>query len=145
MSIQSTYGINSADFNLPTFPITLVPAKGPNRLVCIQQILFWPNMWAQSTLTFSDSLSGFVIGILNVPATPPQVGDSSNGLFLTFLPTGTLLSAGAGLNMSVSINGASGRLHLETYQKGPVFTIAPYVAPSAATLAANIKLASFGV
>lgn len=144
MSIQSTYGLNSVDFDLPTFPTTIVQSKGPTRRISIQAVTFWPNTWAQTTLTFSDSLTGTVIGILNIPATPPQVGDGSNGIFVSFIPTGTLLSPGAGLNLVISINGATGRLHLETYQKGQVFIVPVYVAPSAPQLAVNVKIPSFG-
>ncbi len=132
MSIQSTYGLNSIDIDLPTFPTTIVAAKGPTRRVCIQSLIFWPNVWIQSTLTFSDSITGTVIGVINIPTTPPQVGDGSSSIFVVFTPTGTLLSLGAGLNITVSVNGLAGRLHLETYQKGQMFVIPAYVAPQTA-------------
>lgn len=133
MSIQTIYGWNSIDIDIPyAFQMIVVP-KNPLKRICIQSIVFWPNIWAQTSMSFSDSITGVVIGILNIPAQPPQIGDGSNGIQVHLAPTGTKLNVGAGLNLTLTpFNGASGRLHLETYQKGPIYAVVPYQTPMTA-------------
>lgn len=131
-SISAIYGLDSTDIHIPTAFEAVVSARTPGKSITVMSVVFWPNAWAQTTLTFSDSLTGVNIGILNVPAQPPQIGDGSNGIFVNFGAVGTQLSPGANLNLSVSINGASGRLHIESYQKGPIYVVVPYQAPMTA-------------
>jgi hypothetical protein len=128
--VQRIYGIQLVDIDLPYASNAVVVNKGSNvnaqgatvqRSICVQKIRYTPSTWAQSTLTFSDSLTNTVIGIIWVPAAAPQIGDSSDEMDLEWGPGGTKLSPGANLNLAVSANGAIGRLHIESYQKGLVY------------------------
>lgn len=111
MSIKAIYGQGAVDVNLPTFSPTVVTAKSATRIVVVQKIVFTPTVYAAATLSFSDSLTGVVIGVITVPATAGPVVVLDYGL-------GTKLSTGASLNYNVSANGATGRLHIESVQKG---------------------------
>lgn len=126
------YGMSITDVDLPTANPILIAAKSPSRIVTVQRITFVPAVYVQATLTFSDSVTGTIIGTFDVPATKPQAGDSSDMLFLEYGPTGTKLAAGSNLLIGVTANGASGRLHIEAYQKGPLPGPSPYVAPRTA-------------
>ena len=120
--VQRTYGIQAFDLDLPSAVTHVAVAKNPGRSVCVQKIRFTPTAYAQSTLSFSDSLTGVIIGVIWIPTTAPQLGDSSNEMDLDWGPEGTRLSVGADLVLAVSINGATGRLHIESYQKPLVYT-----------------------
>jgi hypothetical protein len=129
---QPIYGLSIVDLDLPTAQTAVVTAKGPARKVTVQRITYVPSTYAQATISFVDSLTGVVVGSFDVPATKPQTGDGTDMLYLDWGPTGTQLSAGANLNLGVTANGAAGRLHIESYQKGPISVVPLPVFPQTA-------------
>jgi hypothetical protein len=115
------YGMSVIDIDLPVGSPILQVAKSPTRKITVQKIMFAPSVYAVSTLTFVDSISGVVICTLAVPSMPPNTGDGSNTIFADFGPKGTQLTAGASLLLGVTPPAsAAGRLHIECYQAGPL-------------------------
>ncbi len=114
--IVPIYGQQNLDLDLPSIMNPVVSVKGGpmSQRLNIQQIVFMPSAYAAATITFSDSLTGKVIGIISVPATQPA--GPAVPFELDYTSRGTALSLGANLNMSVSAGGAAGRLHIASYQ-----------------------------
>lgn len=130
--VQAIYGMSVMGRQLPTVDPFLVVCKSTTRQVCVQRIIFTPTTFVSASLTFLDSVSGYVIGTIVVPDAA-QVGGATGTFTLDWGPTGTKLSVGSHLMLGVTRNGAAGRLHIEAYQKGILpKQPAAYVAPSTA-------------
>jgi hypothetical protein len=113
---QPIYGMSIVDVDLPQVG-PLITAKAANRSIAVQRIQFEPSTWNGATLSFYDSVTLVQIASLYVPTVEPTIGDASSSLNVDLGPTGTKLAPGSNLAMSGS---ATGRLHIEAYQKGPL-------------------------
>lgn len=139
---QPLYGMSIVDVQIPALTESnpgVVLARTSTRKICVQKLIFAPSTWAAAVLIFSDSLTGIVIGTITVPSAAP--GSSStdsveNALELDFGPTGTLLSAGANLSLAINPPGPAGTLHIESYQKGPLYATPVYTPPGTAGVTA---------
>jgi hypothetical protein len=112
------YGGIRTDVDLPSAFALVVPSRANVRLA-IQKIVFSPSVYVSAILSFYDSITLVVIGTIQVPAVEPAAGDGSDINFLDFGSNGTLLSLNASLLYSVTANGAQGRLHVDSFNKGP--------------------------
>lgn len=110
LRIASIYGLKATDVDLPTVSALVVPSSA-TKAICVQRIVFTPATFTDMTLTFSDSLTGNIIGSIVVSS-----GSAVNGVLpLDWGPVGTKLSVGASL--LIGGNASAGRLHIESYQK----------------------------
>src|SRR5580692_9945785 len=117
MSVQACYGMSMVDVDLPLIPTILITAKSPARTIVVQKIVFVPSVYVASTLSFVDSVTGVSIGSFSIPQYQSTVGDGSDAFIIDFGTTGTKLALGSSLTFTVSVNGVSGRLHIDAYQK----------------------------
>lgn len=108
------YGGQVIDVDLPTL-VPLITAKSATRIVTVLLITFTPAMAGSGTLSFLDSLTNRVIGVMTLM--PQALGAGSNSLTLDF-GSGTPLRAGANLILSETYGMPTGRVHLEAVQKG---------------------------
>ena len=111
----------------------LVQARSALQTVYIQKIIYSPTSIIPGTVvSFIDSLTGQSIGFITVmPASvaqPPYIIDFGAGDSDT---SGTALSKGASLVLSVLVGGVAGRMHIKAYQL-PLYIPIAYVAPHTA-------------
>lgn len=133
--LARTYGLTKVDIDLPTANDNLIVAKGPLRIVTVLYIAFFPSTYSGTTLTFSDSVTGVVIGVLTIPAAAPQTGNGNGFIDIDYGPNGTPLSPGATLVLGGT---GAGRLHIDAYQKGqPLQNLTPGHNPAVSGYATN--------
>lgn len=113
--IRRCYGINSKDVDLPTASNILVLARATTRIIVLLGATFAPSVYVAGTIQLVDSLTNKVVGVLTIP---PTTGMGVDQVRLTYDTVGTALSTGANLVLGTLPAGATGRLHIETYQKG---------------------------
>ena len=123
----------NASINEPGPNSVLIQVKNPLQTIYIQKIVYAPlGIVAGTVLSFIDSLTLQSIGLITVMppsvAQPPYVidfgaGDSGS--------SGTALTKGASLVLSVLSGGVTGRMHIKAYQI-PLFINVAYVAPKTA-------------
>lgn len=133
---QPIYGMSILDIDTPVVQPILITAKGAARRICVQRLVFVPSVYTACVIAFLDSLTMLSVGNLSIPAFNPSTSGETNSFSLDFGPTGTMLSAGANLLLAAVPGCASGRLHIEAYQKGPLPGPGTYTAPTTAGVTA---------
>ncbi len=123
----------NANINEPAPNSVVVRARSAFQTIYLQKITYSPlGIVAGTVLAFIDSLTGQSVGLITVMpssvAQPPYVIDYSLG---DSASSGTPISQGANLVISVLSGGITGRLHIKAYQI-PLYVVAPYVAPMTA-------------
>jgi hypothetical protein len=103
-----------ADFILP---------KSANHALYIQKIVVSINVYAAQTMTFTDSAgTPVLLALISVPAAAVALRSESGDITYDFGPTGTKLTTGEGLTLTLSAAGIGARVHVEAYERlvGPV-------------------------
>jgi hypothetical protein len=124
----------NVSINDPSPASILMQAKSAFHTIYIQKIVYSPSaaIVPGTLLGFLDSLTGQSIGTITVMppsvAQPPYTIDFGVGDSTT---SGTPLSKGANLILSIIVGGAVGRMHIKGYQT-PLYLTTPYVGPMTA-------------
>lgn len=111
------YGGNVVDRDLPTVEPLLIEADSATKRICLLEATFAPSTYVAGVLALIDSETGRAIGTLTIPEGGPGVVEGANQYTLDFGPSGTKLTAGADLLLSIVSGGVVGRLHIEACQK----------------------------
>jgi hypothetical protein len=125
------YGMKKTKVTLPLINLVVLLAKSPVNAINVQRISFAPSAYMFGIIQFIDSISGFVIAQMTVPASAPSVGDGSSAIYIDFGPNGDALTIGANLIVA-AFPGAAGNLTIQSFQSGPLYVVQPYVAPATA-------------
>ena len=115
--LYRSYGGSVVDRQLPTAEPVLIEADSTTKRVCVLEVAFTPSEYTACVMAFIDSETNESIGSITVPDGGPSVVEGTNQFKLKFGPSGTKLSAGAHLLLSIVSGGAAGRLHIEACQK----------------------------
>lgn len=109
---------NIAAADTSTEHADIITPKSANHRIYVQRIVFAPTTYSAKTFTFQDDAGTPVpIAHMSIPAAAPTTGGDTCMFVIDFGPTGTPLTLGKNLDISISGAGAAGRLHIEAYEK----------------------------
>jgi hypothetical protein len=123
---QKTYTKKTTDLTVlaaTTTQADFILPKSADHALYIQKITVQINVYAAQTMTFTDSAgTPVLLGLISVPAAAVALPSESGTIVMDFGPTGTKLTTGEGLTLTLSAAGIGARVHVEAYERlvGPV-------------------------
>lgn len=109
----------SVDVTLPILTTALITASQSERSVYVRRITFTSTTTESGVIEFTDSVTGLIVGNILVNKDGAVRGPVSSHV-LSFGLSGIPLSEGASLLVAVTPNKIGGRLHVDSYERGPL-------------------------